>query len=235
MAALQVSHDYNIQKVAIVDDDENDAGIEEWEVKQAGFEPIPINRSFKRLEDLAAFIKSEAQGALCAHRLSRYGSAPFYGAKLVASLYDLKIPALLITEFSSIDNDVSIRKWRDKIPVLLNHDEADAESIRRGIEQCLSELHGDPPEARVPYRVLLRVRNIGNEANEEVVDVIIPGWNSRRAVRFPASLIPPDLRDKLAPGVRFFARVNIGADKADDLYFRDFELAPEPNDDDGLA
>src|SRR6266581_4768081 len=99
MAALRVPRDYGIQKIAIVDDDSIDAQIPEQDVKYAGFEPIPIHRSFKKLEDLAAFIKSEAQGALCAHRLSHYGFTNLYGAKLVAALYDLKIPAVLITQY----------------------------------------------------------------------------------------------------------------------------------------
>jgi hypothetical protein len=235
MAALRIPSDYDIQEIAIIDDESTDAQIPEREVEAAGFKPIIVNRSFRKIEELAAFIKAEAQAALCAHRLADYGFAHFYGAKLVASLYDLKIPAILITQYSDIDNDVSIRKWRDKIPVLLNRDEADAESIRRGIENCVLELLGRLPETRIPYRVLLRITNITDESGERVVDVIIPGWNLYRAVRFPVSLIPLVFHDKLTPGVRLFARVNIGAAKSDDLYFREFELAPEPDDDDGLA
>src|SRR5439155_17163038 len=102
-----------------------------------------IDRHFQSIEELAAFIKAEAQAALCAHRLANYGLARFYGAKLVAFLYDLKVPALLISRYAHIDDDVSIRKWRDKVPVLLDSDEAHAESIKRGLEKCRAELHGD--------------------------------------------------------------------------------------------
>lgn len=235
MAALRIPDDRNIHKIAIVDDESTDAQIPEWEVEAAGFEPVFVNRSFKRIEDLAAFIKAEAQGALCAHRLANYGFAHFYGAKLVASLYDLKIPALLITQYSSIDNDVSIRKWRDKIPVLLSQDEADPDTIRRGIEHCVLELRGYLPVTRRPHRTLLRITNVTDESGEKVVDVIIPSWNPHRAVRLPVSLIPIELHNVLAPKTRLFALVNIGAEKDDDLYFREFELAPEPDDDDGLA
>ncbi len=235
MAALRIAPDYDIQRIAIVDNESTDAQIPEWEVEAAGFEPIIVNRSFKKIEELAAYIKAEAQGALCAHRLASYGLAHFYGAKLVASLYDLKIPAVLITQYADIDNDVSIRKWRDKIPVLLNRNEADADTIRRGIAKCASELEGNVPYTRRPHRVLLRITNITYESNEQVVDAIIPSWNPHWAVRFPVSLIPPDLHGMLAIDIAFFAQVNIGAEKSDDLYFREFELAPEPDDDDGLA
>jgi len=235
MAALRISVDTAIQRIAIVDDESTDAQIPGREVEAAGFEPIILERHFRSIQELAAFIKAEAQGALCTHRLADYGFAPFYGAKLVASLYDLKIPAVLITQYADLDKNVSIRKWRDKIPVLLSRDEADADSILQGIAECASELHGDIPYTRRPHRTLVRITNVTNESSEKVVDAVIPGWNPYRAVRFPISLLPTNLRDKLAPDVHFFAYINIGAEKAEDLYFRNFELAPEPDDDDGLA
>jgi len=70
-----------------------------------------------------------------------------------------------------------------------------------------------------------------------VPENFVPSWNPHRAVRFPASLIPENLRDLLKPNItiRLFAHVNTSAEKSDDLYFEKFELAPEPDEDDGLA
>ncbi|MEH1949535.1 MAG: hypothetical protein V7K77_21650 [Nostoc sp.] len=48
-------------------------------------------------------------------------------------------------------------------------------------------------------------------------------------------LIPENIRVALKPDIRLFAHVNTGAEKSDDLYFEKFELAPEPDEDDGLA
>jgi hypothetical protein len=50
-------------------------------------------------------------------------------------------------------------------------------------------------------------------------------------------LIPANLRDLLEPNktIRLFAHVNTSAEKSDDLYFEKFKLAPEPDEDDGLA
>ena len=44
-----------------------------------------------------------------------------------------------------------------------------------------------------------------------------------------------NIRFVLKPNIRLFAYVNTGAEKSDDLYFEKFELAPEPDEDDGLA
>jgi hypothetical protein len=228
--------DYAIRKIAIIDENKNEAEMAESEVEAAGFEPLVIRGHFNEVEDLTSVILGKAQGALCGHRLSHSGLADFPGAKLVAHLYDLKVPAILVTQFADIDNGVSIRNWRDKIPVLLSRDEADASSIAEGLESCLQELQGQIPSTRKPYRTLLRIVNIGTESGERVIDVIIPGWNPYRAVRFPAVLLPKSIRKShTKEGTHLFAKVNIGAEKASELYFKDFEVAEEPDEDDGLA
>lgn len=225
------------KKIAIVDDDQGLAEATGWELEEAGYQPFfLVDGCFTDVNKLASIIVENTQGAVCDHRLSNFGLANFYGSELVAALYERKLPSLLITQYTEMDTSLSIRKWRRKIPVLLSRDEADASSIAKGIEDCRLELCGDIPNSRKPHRTIVRITNIDEESNERVLDAFVPGWNPHKAVRFPASLIPEEIRDDaLKPGVRLFAHVNIGADKSDDLYFDKFELAPEPDDDDGLA
>jgi hypothetical protein len=97
------------------------------------------------------------------------------------------------------------------------------------------EIAGEISPGRKAYKSLIRVTDLGDEAQATVLDVIIPSWNPRRAVRFPLSLIPLELQSSIQRGTRLFAAVNIGADDSQDLYFDTFELAPEPDPDDGLA
>ena len=122
-------------------------------------------------------IKQNASGALCDHRLAFGSYASFQGAELVAFLYDIGFPALLVTQYSEIDADVSIRKWRKKIPTLISREEMSAEFIKIGFEKCLSELRGTKNTERIAHRTLLRVTGREYELGEEVVDVVIPGWN----------------------------------------------------------
>jgi hypothetical protein len=227
----------NDSKIAIVDDDKGLAEATAWDIQEAGYEPFfLVEGYFTDVNELASRIAENAQGAVCDHRLSNSGLANFSGAELVAALYDRKLPSLLISQYIEMDTSLSIRRWRRKIPVLLSRDEADASSISKGIEDCRLELRGDIPSTRRPHRTIVRITNIDKASNERVVDAFVPGWNPHKAIRFPASLIPEEIRDDaLKPGVRLFAHVNIGADKSDDLYFDKFELAPEPDDDDGLA
>jgi len=66
--------------------------------------------------------------------------------------------------------------------------------------------------------------------------VIIPSWNPHRAVRLPVSLLPKSIsKSHLKRGERLFVKTNIGAEKASELYFKDFEVATELDSDDELA
>jgi ActR/RegA family two-component response regulator len=226
----------NEKIIAIVDDDKSLAETTAWDVEEAGYQPFLLkNEHFHNVNELASLIIENSQGAVCDHRLSNSGFANFFGAELVAALYDRKFPSLLITQYTEMDTSFSIRKWRHKIPVLLSREEADASTISRGIEVCKSELYGKIPSTRKSRRTIVSITNIDQESGEMVVDAFVPSWNPYQAVRFPASLVPEHLRDILKPDVYLFAHVNTGAEKSDDLYFEKFELAPEPDEDDGLA
>ena len=225
----------SIKKIAIVDDEKNLAESTGWDVEKAGFEPVIVDGPFSEVDALARYIVENAQGVLCYHRLANYGMANFLGATLLAELYDRKIPSILITQYTEIDANVSIRKSRRKIPVLLSRDEANAATIKKGIEDCVLELDGKVPITRIAHRMLLNITHITNESNEKVIDVIVPSWNPHKAVRLPASLIPQELHSELVVDRWLFADVNTGAEKSDDLYFERFELTPEPDEDDGLA
>lgn len=228
----QVSH----KKIAIVDDEKNLAESTGWEVEDAGFQPVIVDGHFSEVDALARYIVENAQGVLCDHRLAIYGLTNFPGSTLVAALYDLKFPSILMSQFTKMDTSLAIRKSRRKIPILLSREEVNAASITKGIKDCILEFSGQVPSSRKPYRTLIRVTSTDKESGEDVVDAIVPGWNPHEAVRFPAVLIPENIRQKaLKPGVRLFAHVNIGADKSDDIYFEKFQLAPEVDDDDEIA
>jgi hypothetical protein len=232
MTIAQIS----LKRIAIVDDEKNLAEATGWDVEEAGFEPAIVDGYFSEVDRLAAHIAENYQGALCDHRLANYGLTNFSGAKLVAALYDRKIPSILTTQYAEIDASLSIRKFRRKIPVLLSRDKANAATIKKGIEDCVLEFNGQVPSNRKPYRTLVRITQIDRESGEDVVDAIVPGWHPHKAVRFPAILIPEAIRqDVLKAGVRLFARVNIGAEKSEDLYFDKFQLAPELNENDELT
>lgn len=215
-------------------DDSHDLMIPYWEAEIAGFPsarlPEKLQDTFKTMDALVKEIASQAQAAICTHRLGTLGGKPLYGAELVATLYDLKIPALLVTQYSDIDKHTSIRKWKDKVPVVLHPREFSSEDVQQYLEECAMEIQGHPPEHRVPYRVLLYVHNVEGTGEDTVVDVQVGRWDHYQLVRLPLSLIPERFHANTKRGTWFFAHVNIKAKYQEDLYFREFELTTEPED-----
>jgi CheY-like chemotaxis protein len=222
-----------IRRVAIVDDDLSQAEVMGELVSDAGYEPMIIRGPrFERVDDLVGKIRESADAAVCDHRLQPRGFAGFNGAEAVAALFEMSVPSILVTQFIDIDADVSIRRWRRHVPVLLSRDEADPNRILRGLTECARELRGEHSASRRPWRTLILVDETNQESGEQVVDAHIPSWNPHQAVRFPAALVPSGL--PLTAGACLFAKVNIGADRAEDLYLFDFESAPHPEPEDVL-
>lgn len=217
-----------IRSVAIIDDDSHEADVISITVQDAGFQPQILSNGYKSALDVAKGVKKVAQAAICDNRLSPYGYAQFDGASVVAELNRQGVPALLVTQFVNQDSDVSIRKWRKHIPVLFRRDEVDEDRIAQGFDICLKEIRGEHLPGRKPWRSLVQIVDIRREDNQKVVDVIVPSWHPKESLRFPASLMPTNLRRRLKCGIHLFAMVNIGAEKAEELFFYDFELAPKP-------
>ena len=228
------------ERVALVDDDPIAAATLKVLLEDAGYEAVGVEPPLDSIDGAIAQIKRVASAAVCDHRLSPRGLAHFSGAELVAQLYTIEFPAVLISQYFKIDQDVSIRKFRNKVPVLLARDEVGPEEIVDAIRVCTNEIGGQLLPQRKGWRTLVRVVAKDTEGGEDVVDAIIPGWRTDEAVRFPAELLglhknalPERPSDRL--GLRFFASVNIGAEDARDLYFENFEPAIEPQNADILT
>ena len=76
------------------------------------------------IDGAIAQIRRVASAAVCDHRLSPRGLAHFSGAELVAQLYTTKLSRLCSSANTSrLTKNVSIRKYRSRIPMLLARDE----------------------------------------------------------------------------------------------------------------
>lgn len=209
--------------IAIIDDNAEAAEVVCYAVEDAGFTPWIFPDKGKTVDWVARKIKDYAQAAICDHRLSPLGFANFDGAELAARLIADNIPAILISQFVTQDYDVSIRRWRAKVPSLLSRDECRPETIKDALELCRREMSGEIVAGRRKHRTLLRIADKQNEGGELVIDAILPAWNRLQAVRFPVTLIPPECRDPLEKGEYLIAYVNLAATRPEDLFFEGFE------------
>ncbi|NMT35299.1 hypothetical protein HGQ62_11695 [Stenotrophomonas maltophilia] len=226
-----------IKRVAVVDDVPDAAlaiihALEDAEIH--GF-LVDQCESSSALVDL---IVSTSDAAIFDHRLSYGGFADVTGAELAAMTIDRGHPAILVTQYMDQEADVSIRKYRRILPSVLRRQDADEPSeILAAFERCISEMSQGPRGDRTPQRTLINVQDVVNLGVEEtVVDATIHGWKTpKSAVRFPVSIIPEELRADVVPGAILAVVTNIQADSQGDLYFRDFELVPDFDPEDGLG
>lgn len=235
--SMNISPLDGLNRIAVIDDERAQAELTSYKLEEAGFDPIIIEGSnpFTTHQELTVAVrKTEAQGLVCDHRLTRHRFSQFNGASYVASLYGA-LPSVLTTQYIEIDVDVSIREFRERIPVLLSRDDTIPKILIQAFRVVIDELSGKISSQRKAHRAVVRVTELSSVAEERVVEAFIPQWNPGRAVRFPFKLIPEEIRHLVGPGVRLLSSVNIEAKSSDDLYFRDFELAPNPDPEDGLG
>lgn len=222
--------------VAIIDDDPNAARVTGMTVEDAGLIPWLIDRQpawlrlqkDRALKAVADTILGAAEAAVCDHRLRTLGFARFDGAELVATLIGQGLPAVLISQFVDQDYDVSIRHWRALLPSVIPRDDFRPETFAAGLDLCRKEISGELTPQRQRHRVLIRIVDIQREANQRVVDAIIPAWSRQSAVRFPLAIVPTRLQARVKPQGYLIALVNLGANRPEELFFEKFEKPPTP-------
>lgn len=211
-----------IQKVRIVEDDPHTRASLAETVTDAKFEPVLEEGPLPDLKDFTKSAIRDTDAFIFDHYLKKKQYAPFDGAEAVAFLYK-KSPSLLCTTWGKAVID-TMRVYRRRIPVLIRSDDLDLDTITVGFEYCIREFNGNFSPSRRPWRTLVRIEEVDEEMKPPMFFVVLPGWYSSDKIRLPLDLIPPDLRKKIKPGVRFHTQVNKGAENQDDLYFDNFEF-----------
>jgi len=224
-----------LDRIAIVNDDPDEAQSLGISIETYGSSSVLFTNGFDNVDRFVNMIREKATGVLCDHRLSVRTDAKFSGAEAVAKCFDLKIPAILVSEFIDLDMYTTIRLYRRKVPVVIHRDDVTKQSIVEGFGDCLQEINSISPHHRKPRRALVQIHRLTEDSGIKIVEAFVPQWNPLKAVRFPSSLLGDLDNDNVKSDTLFIANVNIGARSAEELFFDDFELAPEPDDDDGLA
>ena len=98
-------------RVAIVDDNPSHRRMLGQKTELAGFLPVPLDRKYATVDELVQSVReADVYGVLCDHRLREGNYAGFDGAEAVAALYGLPKPAILVTDYGSVDINGPIRR-----------------------------------------------------------------------------------------------------------------------------
>lgn len=232
---LQALGQNQVHKVAIIDDDEDWREQLCWLVEEGGYEPVtlagPYGNDIDRLVDEAA---QSADFVLCDYNLAARGLAQFKGAVVVERLFQRQKPTALITSFRAEATELIYK--RQLIPKVIDRDEFSPENISTLFTACQMEFQNNPPAERRRHKAMIHVEEIIEKgANTAEVIAILPAWNLMRAVSFPLDLIDEPVRSAVEKGSWLIANVNIGAHEEEDLFYFGFQMAPEPDVEDGLT
>ncbi|USX49915.1 hypothetical protein [Lentzea sp. HUAS12] len=216
--------------MAVVDDDEEEAWTTSLLLEQAGFVPVQIVPTEAEITGTLTRIKQDCVAAVCDHRLNAGSKARFFGAELVYKTNkQLGLPAVLYTTFAGTDQSTSIRRWKAGIPCVVDKTDNDSTVLERALETTMAELQGHVPRVRRAHPAVVEVLAVRQDRETPAVEAIVPAWRMSTAVDIPLDLILSDL--SVPPleleGLWLTAEVNCHAEQSSDLFFKNFEIAPE--------
>lgn len=210
-----------IKRVQIIDDDPHVRLVHGYAVEELSLEPVPVENPPADISLLISQMKVQGDAVICDHQLNKRQYAPYNGAEAVAHLYLEHFPALLCTRYEPHIDE--IRAYRANIPVVLPPDELNPDSLLHSFKQCINEFSGEYTPSRKAWRALIRVDN----QDDKFVYLVVPSWDPHSVIRLlkKEPTIPNNvIRLIEQERERLHAWVNIGAEKGEDLYFKDWEV-----------
>lgn len=209
-----------IHRVVVIDDDEESRQslaymLEDMEIEPVlQTEPLPDNPQ----ATLGTLVKL-ADAMLSDYRLrKKHNYSPFDGDRLVAAANESGFPAVLCTSYT--DSDVTMyRSLRRYIPALLSADDYSPDRLVFGFRRCIREREGRFDQTRQPFRSHVRVEDV----EENYFYVVVPGWSVEQKIRIYYDDVPEHVRKHVTVGYRTHAKVNIGAEESEELFFYEWE------------
>lgn len=207
-----------IERIIIIDDNEEfRSGLEDT-VQESQFMAFSQD---DKVEDIDVFLQNNIQkddAIITDHQLKIKNYFPVNGAELVSRCYTINTPAVLVTRYEThIDQ---IRKFRRNIPVIINPENFEPDTLIKGLEICIKELNGDFKPDRKGWRTLVRIDSL----DDNHLYLIIPSWNCNDVISINRSDLPENINRIIHPDMRLHAQINIGSENSNDLYFSNWEI-----------
>jgi hypothetical protein len=91
------------------------------------------------------------------------------------------------------------------------------------LAKCIEEISGTFRPDRKPWRTLIRVDDIDPEGDPRPsCYVVVPAWNATQIIQIRLDDLPLHVRPSIRSATHWHADVNIGAERAEDLYFAEW-------------
>jgi len=212
-----------ISKIRVIDDTDSGRDALGLVVEDANFTLEEQSSSIYNLDLYLQECKENVDAIVSDHHLRRQSNYfPVDGAEFVSRCYQTRIPSLLVTKFESVEV-AEFRRYRKYIPVILKPAEYNEDTLIAALEKSINEFKGNFESDRKSWRTLIRIEDV-DPNNPQNFYAIVPAWNSREAIALNLELLPPEFSNLVKPEARFYAQVNIGTEKGNELFFSNWEL-----------
>jgi hypothetical protein len=209
-----------IDRVCIIDDDESSRSAMELTIEDSNLIAVPQHDKIDNLDAYFDTIIKPSDAVVSDHHLRKKNYFPVNGAQVISECYEKQIPSVLVTRYEHGNVMDEIRRFRQKIPVILSPDEFDPDSLMKSLEICIDEFNGKFAPSRKVWRTLIRI----DDVDENYFYFIIPSWNPNEGISIIKSDLPPEVLAIIKPDLRLHAKVNIDATVTNDLFFIDWEI-----------
>lgn len=212
----------DLHRVAVIDDDENVR--EQYGIQVELWERSPIvfrDQSIGALESVLKRTQGVDAG-ISDYKLRTSGYALFNGAELVSKWVQQGVPGLLCTRFGTAEI-TQIRPYLRYIPQILDPELLSPDSIEFAFARALEEIDGVFRDERKPWRAQVTFLD-EDESNPDLLLVELPSWDGTDRIWVSRKSLPLALAAVVAPGMRTFAKANLGTDNGLSLYLAEWEV-----------
>lgn len=209
-----------LSKIAVVDDDQTVRASYVEALEDLGIEPVEILGLHGDAQTAWEAAIHGCDAVVTDLILKRSGYAPFNGGTIAVEGGRRKIPTILCTSYTDVNQEL-LRRERRYVAAILPQAHFDLDPIREGLRRSIGELEGRFVPERRPWRTQIEVVDVPPDAN--YVWVIVMGRSAHEKVMVYASELPAAVREGVLPGTILHAMVNTGAKSAQDLYFDEWE------------
>jgi len=209
--------DKQIDRICIIDDDEDTRNSLEERVQDSGFEPFMQD---KKVKDVEAFLNqylTPRDAIISDHQLRIKNYFPMNGAEVVSKCYEKHIPSILVTRYEA--NISEIRRFRKFIPVILNPSDFETAALIDGLMTCVNEFKGNFQPDRRMHRNQVRV----DAKDDSHIYINIPGWDTNEIISIAKEEVPPEIWEVSESDRILHVKVNVGCESINELFFDQWE------------
>ena len=211
-----------IPKMAVIDDDSRVRASYSEALQDYGFEPVEIEGPLDCVSRLFDGPLKDCDAVMTDLVLQGGGYAMYNGGDIAVEGSLRRIPVLLCTAYDNVNLKLP-RSQRRRVPAIFPRAEFGQSLLMSGIERCIAENDGRFSADRRPWRTQIEVVDI--DENCKCAWVIVMGRSADERTSIFMNELPKHIQTDLKKGRMLHAKVNVGAQSREELYFDDWEAA----------